>query len=443
MSRKSNLEYEFLPVALEIEETPASPLGRILIWIVFLIVLSTIVWSYLGRVDEVAIARGKVIPDGRVKVIQPIEEGSIRAIHVEDGQKVKKGDLLIELDSTIKQADVDGLKKTLSIALLEKQMLIAELAGKEIDPSSISEDLVDLDIYKETLELQKLFKIAREEEYSSKVKALKLEISQMENELQMEQINLTRMEKKSALLLQQEQDKPNDKLLKNETELLDSKMELYTSEQELESQKKKLQSAADKLEVSKANLATLKKEQDKVILGEIMEKEKTITSVEAELVKAQRQFDFQQLISPVNGTIHGLASTTIGGVVTPAQPIVTVVPDGIPLIVEATVLNADIGFIKVGQVAEVKLDTFPFQKYGTILAKVIKISPDAFEDEKLGPIYKIKVQLEKESLIISGQEIHISPGMTVSAEVKTGQRRIIEFFLSPIIKYAKESLNLR
>ena len=145
----------------------------------------------------------------------------------------------------------------------------------------------------------------------------------------------------------------------------------------------------------------------------------------------------------MSGTVHGLASYTIGGVVTPAQPIVTIVPEGTPLIVEAMALNKDVGFLKTGQEAEIKLDTFPFQRYGTIKAKIVSISPDAFEDEKLGPVYKIKVATEKLHIAVDGKNIPVSPGMAVSVEVKTRKRRIIEFFLSPIVKYADEGLTLR
>lgn len=99
--------------------------------------------------------------------------------------------------------------------------------------------------------------------------------------------------------------------------------------------------------------------------------------------------------------------------------------------------------MKVGQEVEVKLDTFPFQKYGTLKGEVLLISPDAFEDEKLGQVYKMKVKLEKSTIIVGGNEVNISPGMTVSAEIKTGKRRIIEFFLEPIVKYAKESITIR
>ncbi|MBI5419139.1 MAG: HlyD family efflux transporter periplasmic adaptor subunit, partial [Deltaproteobacteria bacterium] len=174
-----------------------------------------------------------------------------------------------------------------------------------------------------------------------------------------------------------------------------------------------------------------------------VEREKSINSVEGEVVKARKRYELERLASPVHGTVHGLAMYTIGGIVKPAQDIVSIVPDGTPLIVEAMVLNKDVGFVKVGQEAEVKLDAFPFQKYGTIRGKILHISPDAVEDEKLGPVYKMKAGLEKTAIQAEGRPVPLAPGMAVAVEVKTGKRRVIEFFLSPIVKYARESLTLR
>jgi hemolysin D len=151
----------------------------------------------------------------------------------------------------------------------------------------------------------------------------------------------------------------------------------------------------------------------------------------------------ERLYSPVNGTVHGLATHTIGGVVTSAQPIITIVPDGTPLIVEAMALNQDIGFIQVGQKAELKLDTFPFQKYGTIEAELSYVSPDAQEDQKIGLVYKIKLKPKRFTIRVRDKDVSLSPGMAVTAEIKTGERRVIEFFISPFIKYVDESLTLR
>jgi len=197
------------------------------------------------------------------------------------------------------------------------------------------------------------------------------------------------------------------------------------------------------LEDARKGLETLTHERDKSVLTDLVEREKTISSTEGEVTKARKRAEYERLVSPVNGTVHGLATYTIGGIVKPAQDVVSIVPDGTPLVVEAMVQNKDIGFVKIGQETEVKLDTFPFQKYGTIRGKVIHLSPDAVEDEKLGPVYRMRTSIERPVMRVDGRDVPVTPGMSASVEVKTGDRRIIEFFLSPIIKYARESLTLR
>ncbi|MCL4456189.1 MAG: HlyD family type I secretion periplasmic adaptor subunit [Nitrospirae bacterium] len=440
-----NLEYEFLPPALEIEETPPSPARRVLIWAIFAMVILTFLWSYFGKVDEVAVARGKVIPDGRVKVIQPMETGVIRAIHVEEGQRVKEGQMLIELDPTIKQADALSSAKALSIYTTDRERLMQELNGEGRAISDQQSAASKMQKLKGIGALQAKLKEARESEYKAKEDALRLVAAQRESALRAAEAILTKLEKTFAIL--KEQETAYKDLYKHEyiskMDMLNKQMEFHSAEQEREAQKKLVSQAKDSLEEAKKNLEAIKKEREKGILTDIVDREKSISAIEGEVIKAKKKYELERLCSPVDGTVHGLASYTVGGVVTPAQPVVTVVPEGTPLIIEAMALNKDIGFLKIGQEAEVKLDTFPFQKYGTVKGKVTAISPDAFEDEKLGPVYKIKVTIEKFKIYADDRYIPIAPGMSVSVEVKTNKRRIIEFFLSPIVKYAKESLTLR
>jgi len=442
-AKEDTVEYEFLPAALEITETPPAPLGRFTIWVIFSIIIFAIFWACIGKIDEVAVARGKVIPNGRLQVIQAMEEGIITAIHVHEGEKVKKGQLIIELDSTIKEADVDSLKKTLEQATIEKIILTAELTGKNVNKLLKESELILPS--EEVIKFQKDLKIAREQEYSDKRETLTIEISQRENELGMTQTELIRLQVKYKLLAEQVAGLKELYDIRSipEMEYRTKKNELDLLEQDIKSQELRIKQARDQIREAKKNYDLLGQERKRSIMDQMNEKDKTIISITAELTKAQKKFDFQTLTSPVEGTVHGLNAHTIGGVVTPAQPIATIVPEGTSFIVEATVLNKDIGFVHVDQDAEIKFDTFLFQKYGTITGKVVHVSPDAFEDEKLGPVYKIKVKLDKYHFTVNKNKVAISPGMSVSVEVKTGKRRIIDFFLSPLVKYAKEGLNVR
>lgn len=435
--KKDRLDYEFLPEAMEVEETPPSPFGRILLWAIVLLVVGAFLWSYFGKVDEEVVTRGKVIPDGMVKVIQPSENGVIRAIHVEEGQRVKKGDLLIELDPTISQAEVESSEKSLAINRYDMARLKAELRGEQIRGSGKNHDKLLL--------LQTDLKQAREAEHKAKVESLELVVSQKKIALQSAEESILKLEKSLELVSKQEGAfrQLAEKGYASMIEHLQRQKELVRTEKELGEQRKLADQIQDGLKEAEKNLEALKKERERSILGEIVEKERAITVLEGEFTKASRRSQLERFYSPVNGTVHGLATHTIGGVVTSAQPIISIVPDGTPLIVEAMALNQDIGFIHPGQQAELKLDTFPFQKYGTIDAELFYVSPDAQEDEKIGLVYKIKLRPKRFTIRVRDKDVPIVPGMAVSAEIKTGKRRVIEFFISPFIKYVDESLTIR
>jgi hemolysin D len=426
-----NLEYEFLPAALEIQDTPPSPLRRLLIWLILIIVIATAVWSYLGQVEIVAVARGKVIPDGRLKVLQPMEEGVVKAIHVADGQRVKAGQVLIELDPTLKGADVQSSALSLHLQKSDKERLVRELHGGGSAAGTSS--------------FQGRLQTSRELEFRSREDAQRQVVAQRESALEAGRAILSKLEKTLAIVVEQEAAYHTlfDNGVASKMELQEKQKELVAVTQELESQKKLVQQARESLQEARHNLEVIRSERSKSILTDIVEREKYIAAAQGEATKAQRRFDLETLVAPVDGVVHGLKAYTIGGVVKPAEDIVSVVPDGTPYVIEVQVLNQDIGFVRVGQDAEIKLDTFPFQKYGTIKGKVMVISPDAIEDQKLGPVYRVRVQPTRFDLMVDGRMVSMSPGMSCTVEVKTGQRRIIEFFLSPIIKYAKESLILR
>ncbi|MDN4617622.1 HlyD family type I secretion periplasmic adaptor subunit [Paenibacillus sp. PsM32] len=437
--KKDRLDYEFLPDAMELEETPPLPLGRWLIWIIFLIFITTIIWSYYGKVDVVASARGKVIPDGRTNVLQPMEESSIKAIHVREGEQVKKGQLLVEFDSTSTKADVEGVKKELLIARVEKEMLQAELSEVQYVPS---EEVHQSEDAQAVISMQENLRQAREQEYSYSHQAAELIVAQREKDLINAKSSLETLQKNSQLEVVKQLDNTEGEEQTDLNSILEDDMSMYKSEQEIEEQKTSIKQAEDAVEEAEKNVTVISEQRKKGLLDLMVTSEKSITNLTAELTKAQKRYNLQQLKSPVNGTIHGISSLTVGGIVSPAQSFISVVPNDTPMVVEATISNQDIGFIKKGQKVFLKIDTFPFQKYGYLYGEIEHISPDAFDDEKLGSIYKANVKI-KSTNSSRNIPIHITPGMSLTAEIKTDERRIIEFFLSPIIKATEESFKLR
>jgi len=444
VNSEDKLQYEFLSSALEIIETPPSLISRFTIKVVFGILVIILLISIFGKVDIVASATGKVIPSGRLQTIQPMDEGEILKINVNEGDFVKKGQVLIELNAKIKETDYKETKRVHAVSLLEKDLAIAELNGKDVN-EVISKYSKNEFIKPEDIEFQKSLLNSKREEFINKEKSLILSIDQQNSELNLSQNEKNRLEK--DLLYWQEEEKVAKRLYDigniSKLDWKNKEKELFNTKKQLDGIKIKIIQVGQKISEMEKSLLSLKEERNKNILAQIVELDKKISSSNAESVKAEQLFKYQNLVSPVNGTIHGLSSYTIGGILKPAETVITIVPEGTKFIAEVMILNKDIGYVKKGNDVELKLEAFPFQKFGTIKGKVLNISPDVVEIEKVGFVYKATVSLEKIFVNVEGKERLISPGMTLTAEIKTGKRRIIEFFLSPIIKNSDEGFKVR
>lgn len=498
---KSPEEYEFLPDALEIVEKPVSPIGRFTIWSIFGIVIFALVWAYLGKIDMVASARGKVIPNGNVKVVQPFEDGVVTGIYVEEGQTVEKGELLISLDSNVKQTDVNLYEDLLNTLTLEKQILILLSEGKA--ENEIREKLEDagnqyiIDLYLAQLQSNnsnlkilenqiqegKINKTTVEDEIEQ-LKRNKLYIESAIQEFQEivdgKSIEASEVEIIKARLRKLEVDEGRYHALyeagdiskaeweEKLTELQQTQHELAAKEAEKELVEKenqiklhemenKLADIESQIKIKNGNLSSAEQQIDELQnqrerlqaeivndrSSQILEKDNQIKNYSAQIDKAQQSLQYDQLYSPVDGTVYAVTVNTIGEVLKPAESVMTVVPKDTELVVEAMLLNKDIGFVEKGQEVIVKVDTFPFQKFGTISGRIDNISPNAYFDETNGYRYKLKIKIDSTSLNSNGIVYDILPGMEVTAEVKTGKRRIIEFFLEPFVKYLDESLKVR
>ena len=447
MFKSNRHEHEFLPAALEVLESPPTPLGRIIIWSLMAFFTIAVIWTYLGEVDIVAAAQGKIISNGRGKVIQPLEHGVVRAIHVEEGQRVKKDEILIELDPTSNSADVHQLRNHLTVTRLEALRLTKLVEGITI--GGIDKTEIDFnEIQRATgQEIQTQIQVfdAQRREYESQLAAIDKSTAEKRAEFTSTRSLVTKLEATLPIVTRRAQ--ALKKLLDKN---LASNHDYLTIEQERLEQKHDLDAYYNRLAEITAAIDTLKQEKhvfyadfkSRLVL-ELAQTQKTIASLRQELIKAEQKAQLQQLKSPVDGKVQQLSIYTIGGVVTPAQSLMVVVPDNQELRAEVFLHNKDIGFVEEGQLAEVKIDTFQFTKYGLIDGEIINISSDAIEDERLGLVYAAQVSLTQSVMHVGERVVNLSPGMSITAEIKTGQRRLIEYFLSPLMEYQSESIRER
>ena len=432
-------ENEFLPAVLEVTETPPSPIARIILWTLMALLVVGGLWTLLGHVDEVAVAPGKIIPRGQVKVIQSEYKGSIKSIKVKDGQRVKMGDILIELDQTVSAADLSQMRKQVNFYRLQLERLEAEQLGLPFQPQ-VTADMDPVDVATQ----KKLFD-SRTTEIRHRLSQSEAKIAEQRAQLMTAETNLRKYTELLAIAVERES--RMQELLKENAVSLFAVLEYQSKRIELEqsaaAQQSEIQRVNSALQQSLQEWAGIKSERDKEIATKVVDDRKQLRAYEDELKKAEQKNRQSTLVAPVDGRVAQLSVHTVGGVVTEAQALLVVVPDGTTMEVEAWAANKDIGFLRVGQTAEVKVETFNFQRYGTIDATVTEISADATEDKAKGLVYRMMLRLERQDVDVSGQNAPLSPGMSATAEIKIRQKRIIEFFLDPFRKYKSEALRER
>ncbi|MBS0182941.1 MAG: HlyD family type I secretion periplasmic adaptor subunit [Nitrospira sp.] len=429
---------EFLPAVLEIQQIPPSPIGRALLWTILAAFTAGTLWTTFGWIDIVATAQGKIIPSGYSKIIQPYEAAVIASIQVQDGQAVKRGDVLIELDSTLNRADYERVfneYRSAKVDAARLRALIKGLATFEI-PAGVDEAYVVLQ--------QQLLR-DQLAEYQAKVAAAQHLVEQRQAALEQTKENILRLE--ATVLMETERAEAYKKLLEHEAvtkmDFLQAEGQRIDKAQELAGQKKKLEQDQAALAEAEKHYQAMASEFQQAKQTELSALETKAASLAQEVTKAGQKAGLQRLTSPIDGVVQQLAVHTVGGVVTPAQQLLIVVPQDHPVEVEARVENKDMGFVQEGQPVEIKVETFQFTLYGTIPGRVLTISGDAGPLEKIGLVYPIRVSMDRSTIQVDGKQVKLSPGMAVTVEIKTGQRRIIEYLLSPLLKSIKESLRER
>ncbi len=456
--KRSRAELAFLPAALEIADTPPSPTGRWIVWSVIAVFSLALSWVCLGKVDIVAVASGKIIPSGRTKTIQPFETGVIRAIYVRDGQKVSAGDALIDLDTTINAAEQNHLKADLLAAELDIARLKAELASPT-EPLSLY--VPPREASAAQLAAQRRYLMSQSEERRTKIAAIERQKAQKEAEAATTKASIAKLEA-TIPLLQQKADVHRALIgqqLVSKLAYLETEEKLIEQQEELKVQRAHLKEAEAAIAATLETRNHTASEFERTLAGDLSEAERKAAGLREDIVKAEEKAKLQRLVAPVTGTVQQLAVHTIGGIVTPAQPLLVVVPAGSELEIEAMISNRDIGFVREGQEAQIKVDTFPFTRYGLLSGRVLHVSsdviaPDPQKEKPSNPqdkdapkpqdlAFAARVSLGAAAMQIDERLVSLTPGMAVTVEVKTGRRRIITYLLSPLMRYSHESIRER
>lgn len=448
------LNLDFQPASLAIQNRPPHPASKIVARMLMAIFSFGVIWASLGSVDIVATAQGRLIPQSRIKVVQPIELGKVTHLPIKEGQRVGEGDVLIVLDSTQISAEItriesqqndynmreQGLEKLL-LALekstnqtLDKKLRTANqfIDSNNTSPAYLSWLKSQWQDFQQQQGLQQQQYITQQRS----IVASQATLGKFQRTLP---LIIDKAESMSALHQQQSVSR---------LEYLGAEQERIAMEQDLSIERKRLASMQSELasiqDQQQAHKATTRKDWQQQKLDYQQESQR----LNQELDKIRDRFKKHTLYAPVDGLVKDLSVTTIGAVVSPGDELLTIVPTADILQMEAFVENKDIGFIEEGQEVEVKINTFNFTKYGVITGKLVHISSDAVSNEQRGSeqpgyVFPVRIELEKDYLFFNGKKLRLQPGMESTVEIKTGTRRLIEFFLSPLLRHKAESLNER
>lgn len=395
--RDKELKYDFMPSLLEIIERPAHKAGTVIIVGIFTLLIAAIVWACCSKIDVVITASGAMQPIGNINSVKTYSAGTVETINVSEGAYVEKGDILLTLNTQSLDIDVNQLNSQKKILTAQQDIYSKIQNGDDVSTVKTDDYEADIKPYIQVI-------IETDTSYKNTLNGLEKDKTNADLNIQIAQVQL-----------EQYQESGTQRQIQSQ--------ELMIQQYELAFEKAELQIADTKTQYSAQ------------INSKLSEIEGQLTEISTNLEKYALSVEYQQITAPVSGYVNTVNVNTLGDTVTSAQELVTIVPKDMPLEMVCYVKNMDIGDIELGMETEIKLEAYPYNKYGTVKGTVKYISPSAFVSEQMGSVYLVKIEVTD-----ANEDIDIISGLSGSVEVKTDQRTVMEYFLDPIIKGFGESL---
>jgi membrane fusion protein, hemolysin D len=438
--RSKDTAWDFAPEILKAQERPPSPLPRAFLFLLLGLFGAMLAWAFLGRLDMVAVAQGKLVPQSFLKIVQPAESGIVRDILVREGETVTAGQVLVRMDTQLSQADLKAVDAELVRRDLQLRRIDAELAETAITRKAV--DPADQFAHAEAQ------RKARRQAYMDALgaeQAVLLKARQdLQSAIEVEQ-KLTR-----TLPIYREQARAWDKLategFAGKLMALDRKRVYVEVQQDLEAQKHTVEGLKATISQAEKRIAQIRSGYRQQLYQERAEVEAAYVRAQKEREKQRHRYSLLELKAPQGGVVKDLATHTPGTVVAPGTILLTLVPRDEPLLAEVWVANLDAGFVEATQKARVKLAAYPFQKYGMLDGAVRQISADAQEKSDAtgardlhDAAYRTLITLDRDYLESGERRLRLVPGMLVNAEIHLGTRSVFEYLLSPLQKIAYEA----
>ncbi|MBQ4523080.1 MAG: HlyD family efflux transporter periplasmic adaptor subunit [Lachnospiraceae bacterium] len=395
--KDKELKYDFMPSMLEIIERPAHKAGTVIILGVFTLFIAVIVWACLSEIDVVITSNGTIQPVGNVNIVQSYTGGTVEAIYATEGAYVEKGEVLIELNTENLEIDESQLKHQRVVLETQESIYHKIRLGEDISAINIEEYEEELKPYVQTI-------LDTDTSYKNTLNNLEIEKSNIELNQQIAEIQL-------------------------------KEYKANGTKGEIQMQELMIQQYALALEQSDLQIADAKTQYSAQIHTRLSEIQSQLEELDSNLEKYRISKEYQTITAPVSGYINSISVNTIGETVTQAQQLITIVPEHTPVEMVCYVQNKDIADVEIGMETEIKLEAYPYNKYGTVNGIVKYISPSSFTSEELGSVYLVKIDVED-----SNENIDIISGLSGTVEIKTDKRTVMEYFMEPVIKGFGESL---
>jgi hemolysin D len=437
---------DFAPDLLAIQEQPPARLPRTVGYVTGGLFAALLAWATFGHLDIVAAADGRLVPRNYSRVLQPAEAGVLREVLVRDGDVVKAGQVLLRMDATTASADLGTLEADAALKALSLRRIDAELQGKPF----LLESRDPPDVAAQVLAQYH----ARRQTYLDALAQEQANLQRAQNELASARQQLAKLQATVPMYVQSAQS--YERLVKegfvSELGANDKVRERIEKEQELKAQEASVAALAAAVEQSRNKLAQIKSSYESQLQNERVDMQAQQQRTAGELRKQVYKSGLLELRAPEDGTVKDLAAYTPGTVVQPGAVLLNVVPLSEPLYAEVAIRNEDVGFVATGQRTRVKLQAYPFQKYGLLEGTVAVVSADSSANDpqkataqgQSPQSYKALVKLASQEFHAgTGETLKLSPGMVVQAEIHQGNRTVLEYLLSPVQKIADEAARER
>ncbi|HEY9894083.1 MAG TPA: HlyD family type I secretion periplasmic adaptor subunit [Candidatus Sericytochromatia bacterium] len=434
---RESLSYE---LGKAVQELP--PLyTRLLAGGISALVFGTIAWAHFSKIDEVAIAQGQLIPSTEVRPIRAGSVGSIQQINVKEGDQIRKGQVIVVMDSALPQAEVARLTQASKliredIARLQAERTGRANAGTQVQDQLLQARLGEFDRKRAAAIDEAQRQLSARDEALATLSRLQANLINARDGLANANIReqaLSSLKGSGAV--------PQLDYIRAQDEVTQAKDRVVSYEKEINVQREKIRQAESAYSSAQNTATGLVSQRQSEILTQFTKRQEEQASVEGQLAQAKKQQERETITAPFDGTVYNVKATR--GPVQSGEELVSLVPKDENIVLEVKILNRDIGFISKGMRAKVKLATFSYQEFGIVEGKVIGVSPNAIVEKDVGLVFPTRIQLNKRAVDVRGQSVNFTPGMQATAEIVTRKKSVLDFLIEPITRRFSEAFSVR